>query len=128
METLDITKSAKRIIKYGLVGLVALSTAIGGAAYNYQHRNDTIQLNNAKINGTMVSVRVLTNGKIKELTKSDGDEVKAGEVIAKIEASVTEEQIQQLENAVELGAIKPRRVAHNARDGVQLHQILDDVI
>ena len=102
VETLDVTKSAKRIIKYGLVGLVALSTAIGGAAYNYQHRNDTIQLNNAKVNGTMVSVRVLTNGKIKELTKSDGDEVKAGEVIAKIEASVTEEQIEQLEKVLDL--------------------------
>ena len=50
----------------------------------------------------MVSMRVLTNGKVKELTKADGDEVKAGDVIAKIEVSVTEEQIEQLEKAVDL--------------------------
>lgn len=102
LKTLDITKNAKRLIKYGLVGLIALSAAVGGAAFNYQHRNDTISLNNAKVNGTMISVRVLTDGKIKELTKSDGDEVKAGEVIAKIEVSVTDEQIEQLEKAVDL--------------------------
>ena len=102
LKTLDITKNAKRLIKYGLIGLIALSTAVGGAAFNYQHRNDSISLNNAKVNGTMISVRVLTDGRIKELTKSDGDEVKAGEVIAKIEVSVTDEQIEQLEKAVDL--------------------------
>ena len=66
LKTLDITKNAKRLIKYGLIGLIALSTAVGGAAFNYQHRNDSISLNNAKVNGTMISVRVLTDGKIKE--------------------------------------------------------------
>ena len=81
--------------------MIALSTAIGGAAFKYQHREDTININNAKVAGTMVSVRVLTNGKIKELTKADGDEVKAGDVIAKIEVSVTDEQIAQLESAVD---------------------------
>ena len=101
METIDITKNIKRLIKYGLIGMIALSTAIGGAAFKYQHREDTININNAKVAGTMVSVRVLTNGKIKELTKADGDEVKAGDVIAKIEVSVTDEQIAQLESAVD---------------------------
>ncbi len=102
METIDITNKTKRIIKYGLVGLIALSTAVGCAAFNYKHSEDSISINNARVAGTMVSVRVLTNGKVKSLTKSDGDEVKAGDVIAKIEVSVTEEQIQQLENAVDL--------------------------
>lgn len=102
METIDITNKAKRIIKYGLVGLIALSTAVGGAAYNYKHRDDIIKINNAHVAGTMVSTRVLTNGKVKALTKADGDEVKAGEVIAKIEVSITEDQIEQLEKAVDL--------------------------
>ena len=102
MQTIDITEKAKRFIKYGLVGLITLSTAVGGAAFNYQHRDDSIRINEAKVAGTLVSVRVLTNGKVKELTKSDGDEVKAGDVIARIEVSVTEEQIQQLENTVDL--------------------------
>ena len=102
MGTVDITDKVKKIIKYGLVGLIALSALIGEAAFSYSHPDETIKIENAKVVGTMVSMRVLTNGKVKELTKSDGDEVKAGDVIAKIEVSVTEEQIQQLENAVEL--------------------------
>ena len=99
---IDITDKVKKIIKYGLVGLIALSVLIGGAAFSYSHPDDTIKIDNARVVGTMVSMRVLTNGKVKELTKSDGDEIKAGDVIAKIEVSVTEEQIQQLEKAVEL--------------------------
>ena len=102
MGTVDITDKVKRIIKYGLVGLIALSALIGEAAFSYNHPNDIIKIDNARVVGTMVSMRVLTNGKVKELTKSDGDEVKAGDVIAKIEVSVTEEQIRQLEKAVEL--------------------------
>ena len=102
METIDITSKAKRLIKYGLVGMIILSTAVGFAAFNYKHNADTLKIDNAKVAGTMVSMRVLTNGKVKELTKSDGDEVKAGDVIARIEVSVTEEQIEQLEKAVDL--------------------------
>ena len=50
----------------------------------------------------MLSVRALTKGKIKENTFSDGDEVKAGDVIARLEVSVTQEEIEQLENTVNL--------------------------
>ena len=102
MGIIDITDKVKHIIKYGLIGLVALSALIGEVAFSYSHTNDTIKIDNARVAGTMVSMRVLTNGKVKELTKSDGDEVKVGDVIAKIEVSVTEEQIQQLEQAVEV--------------------------
>ena len=100
--TIDISDKVKFFIKFGLIGLIALSAMIGTTAFNYYHQDGTIKLDNAKVVGTMVSTRVLTAGKVKELTKTDGDEVKAGDVIAKIEVSVTEEQIQQLEQALEL--------------------------
>ena len=80
MNNTDITKTVKRFIKYGLICVIAVSTAIGGAAFNYQNRNHIIKIDNAKVAGTMVSVRVLTNGKVKELIKADGDEVKAGDI------------------------------------------------
>ena len=102
MNNTDITKTVKRFIKYGLICVIAVSTAIGGAAFNYQNRNHIIKIDNAKVAGTMVSVRVLTNGKVKELIKADGDEVKAGDIIAKIEVNITDEEIKQLENTVEL--------------------------
>ena len=59
-------------------------------------------INNAKLAGTLVSVRVLTDGKIHDLTRADGDQIQAGDVLANLEVSVTDEQIAQLEQAVEL--------------------------
>jgi len=102
MQNIDLTVQAKKIISFSLVGVLVLSLIIGYAEYKYWHKDETIQLNSAKVAGTMVSVRVLANGKVKELLFEDGAEVKAGEVIARLEVSITEEEIKQLENTVQL--------------------------
>ena len=102
MQKINLTSMAEKFIKFGLVGLILFSTVTGYAAFKYYHSANTIQISNAKISGTMVAVRAFTNGKVKELLFKDGDEVKAGDVIAKIEVSVTEEDLKQLENTVEL--------------------------
>lgn len=101
METIDLTGKVKIFIRFGLVTLLALSAATGYAVFNHYHATK-IYKTDAKINGTLLSVRALANGKVKELPFQDGDEVQAGDVIAKIEVSVTAEEIQQLESAVEL--------------------------
>lgn len=102
MQNIDLTVQAKKIISFSLVGVLVLSLIIGYAEYKYWHKDETIQLNGAKVAGTMVSVRVLANGKVKELLFEDGAEVKAGEVIARLEVAITEEEIHQLENTVQL--------------------------
>ena len=101
-QTADISKKVSRYIKYSLIGLLTVSAAIGGGIFYLQHVEDTITIANAKLAGTLVSVRVLTDGKIHSLTHADGEQVNAGDVIANLEVSVTEEQLAQLENAVEL--------------------------
>ncbi|MBR4642966.1 MAG: biotin/lipoyl-binding protein [Selenomonadaceae bacterium] len=102
MQSIDMTDKIKKVIGVSLAGVVLLSLIIGYAEYKYWHKDETIQLDDAKVSGTMVSVRVLTNGKVKELLFEDGAEVKAGDVIARLEVSITEEEIQQLENTVQL--------------------------
>ena len=102
MENVDISGGVKNIIRFGLTGLILLSAAIGYGVYNHYHGEKNIQIDNAKVTGTMVSVRALVNGKVQELSFTDGDEVQAGDIIAKIEVSVTPEEIQQLEEAVAL--------------------------
>ena len=101
METIDLTGKVKIFIRFGLITLLALSGIIGYAVFNHYHATKQYKITDAKINGTLLSVRALANGKVKELPFQDGDEVQAGDVIAKIEVSVTEEEIQQLESAVE---------------------------
>ena len=102
MQNIDMTDKVKKIIGFSLAGVIALSLIIGYAEYKYWHKDETLTLDDAKVAGTMVSVRVLTNGKVKELLFEDGAEVKAGDVIARLEVAITEEEIQQLENTVQL--------------------------
>ena len=102
MQSTDITEKIINFIRFGLVGVLVTATVIGYAEYKYWHKDEILQLNDAKVVGTMVSVRVLANGKVKELLFEDGAEVKAGDVIARLEVAITEEEIQQLENTVQL--------------------------
>ena len=102
MQTTDITDKIKKIISFSLIGIITLSLIIGYAEYKYWHKDETLTLNDAKVVGTMVSVRVLANGKVKELLFEDGAEVKAGDVIARMEVAITKEEIKQLENTVQL--------------------------
>ena len=102
MQSIDLTDKAKKIISFSLAGVLMAALIIGYAEYKYWHKDEIIQLDDAKIAGTMVSVRVLANGKVKELVFEDGAEVKAGDVIARLEVAITEEEIQQLENTVQL--------------------------
>lgn len=102
METQDISGRIKFLIRFGLILFLVTGGAIGYGVFEHYHATRTIQIENAKVTGTMVSVRTLVNGKVSEFLFEDGDEVKAGDVIARLEVSVTEETIQQLENTVEL--------------------------
>ena len=102
METKDISGRVKFLIRFGLILLLVTGGAIGYGVFEHYHAAHFIQIENAKVTGTMVSVRTLVNGKADEFLFEDGDEVKAGDVIARLEVSVTEDTIQQLENTVEL--------------------------
>lgn len=102
MQNIDLTTTVKKFIRFSLVGVLVAAILIGYGEYKYWHKDETIQLDDAKVAGTMVSVRVLANGKVKELLFEDGTEVKAGDVIARLEVAITEEEIQQLENTVQL--------------------------
>ena len=107
----DITAKVKKFICFGLATVLILSITIGYAEYKYWHKDEILTLNDAKVAGTMVSVRVLTNGKVKELVFEDGAEVKAGDVIARLEVAITEEEIKQLENTVQLARDNYARLA-----------------
>ena len=61
-----------------------------------------MRIYDAKVASTLVGVKVFAGGKIKEITVGDGDHVEAGQVLAHVEVSVTDEQIAQLEQTVEL--------------------------
>ena len=101
MENIDITSKVKNFIRFGLIGLLILSGAIGYGMFQHYHAEKILQIENAKVTSNLISIHALTNGKIKELPFQDGDEVKAGDVIARIEVNITEEEIKKLQQAVD---------------------------
>lgn len=102
MQSTDITDKVRNFIRFGLISILAAAAIIGYAEYKYWHKDEVIQIDDAKITGTMVSVRVLANGKVSELSFENGAEVKVGDVIARLEVAITEEEIRQLEDTVQL--------------------------
>ncbi len=102
MQVIDMTAKVEKIIRCALPCVLVAAIVIGYAEFKYWHRDQTLELRDAKVVGTMVSVRVLTNGKVKERLFDDGAEVQAGDVIARLEVNITDEEIQQLENTVQL--------------------------
>lgn len=102
MQNIDLTAKFTKVIRFFLVSILLTAMLIGYAEFKYWHRDETLTLDDAKVVGTMVSVRVLASGKVNELLFEDGAEVKAGDVIARLEVAITEEEIQQLENTVQL--------------------------
>lgn len=98
----DITNKANKIICYGLIGLVLLALIVSTGVYFYQHHNKTLTIYDAQVTGDIVQAKAKSPGKITEIVVSDGDHVEAGDVIARMESSITDEQIQQLEQNVKL--------------------------
>lgn len=98
----DITSKAKNIIRFGLLSLVILAVMAGGGVYFYQHYHKSLTVYDAKVTGTTIPTRSSAAGTITEILVHDGDHVEAGEVIARIETNVTDEQIQQLQQNLDL--------------------------
>ena len=102
METENITSKIKHWVVLGLAIPVISGAAIGYGAFKHNHSVTEIHIEGAKVTGTLISVRTLVDGKINEFLFNDGEEVAAGDVIARLEVEVNEETIAQLENTVEL--------------------------
>ena len=98
----DLTKKVKNIIRFGLLGLIILAVIAGGGIYWYQHLNNNMTVYDAKVVSNDVVIKSKADGTITELVVQAGDHVEAGDVIAKITPSITDEQIAQLEQNVDL--------------------------
>ena len=98
----DLTKKARYIIRYGLIGLVALAAIIAGGIYYYQHSHSYMTLYHAEVKGSMVKVNAKADGTISEMVVEDGEHVEAGDVIAKIDVAVTQDDIDNFQKSVDL--------------------------
>ena len=98
----DITKKAKNMIRFGLVGLILLAILAGGGIYLYQHYNQNLTVYDAQTASSMVAAKTKAEGTLTEMIVTDGGHVEAGDVIARVAPKVTDEQVQQLEQNLAL--------------------------
>ncbi|WP_418871158.1 HlyD family secretion protein [Selenomonas bovis] len=98
----DITEKVKRVLKFGPLVLVALAILCALGVWAYQHSQKGLTVYDAKVASTMVGVKAKADGTITELVVQDGDHVEAGDVIARVQVKITDEQIAQLAQNAEL--------------------------
>lgn len=119
---IDISQKAGRLMKYGVLSLLAAAFLGAGIVWYYQQRHAVLTVADAEVAGQIVHVRTKASGKITELLVKDGDVVKAGEVIARIAVQVSSEHLQQLEQNVTL----TRRNLDELQAGVTVTQPVYD--
>ena len=113
---IDISQKVNNVIKFGVPALIVLAVAIASIIWYMRLGAGDLIIDDAKVASSMVSVRTRASGTISEILVKDGDRVQAGQVLARIEVNVTEEQIRQLEQTVELS----RRNLDQIRQGVTI--------
>ncbi|MGP1471914.1 MAG: HlyD family secretion protein [Schwartzia sp. (in: firmicutes)] len=99
---IDISQKVGLAMKYGFLCLLTTALLVAGAVWYYKQIHGELVVTDAEVAGQVVHVRTLASGRITELFVTDGDEVKAGDVVARIAVRVTPEQIRQLERNVAL--------------------------
>lgn len=99
---IDISSKVSYFIKFGLIGLLVIGAVIGGIIWTMKSGSRELVVNDAKVASNLVGVRTTAGGTITELLVQDGEQVEAGTVVARIKVNITDEQIKQLEQNVEL--------------------------
>lgn len=98
----DITEKVQYLLKYGVLGLILVALLCAGVMYYLHSGRSAMTVYDAKVESQLVGVKSKAAGKVTEILVEDGAHVEAGQVIARVAVNVTEEDIRQLEQTVEL--------------------------
>lgn len=88
----DITKKVQYLMKYGLVGLILIAVLCAGGIYYYQHQHKYFNVYDAQVTSSLVAAKVHGNAMITEKVVAEGEHVEAGDVIAHVQSTVTDER------------------------------------
>jgi len=77
-----------------IVGIMMLAL-IGGGIWWWIHYAGTVSTDDARVKGTIVNVSSRVSARVDELLVNEGDQVRAGQVIAKLDSKELEAQIAQ---------------------------------
>lgn len=98
----DVTKKAIRFLQFGLLGFLTLTALTIGGVWLYQRAHNTVTLEDVQVKSALVPAKAKADGTISEILVTDGAHVNAGDVIAHIKLNVTDEDLVQLQQNVDL--------------------------
>lgn len=102
MAEIDISDNIKKAIKYGLPSLIVFAVVCASIVWYAMYGLGDVVVQDAKVSSSMVGARTKASGVVTDIMVKDGEQVKAGDVLVRIKVNVTEEQVKQLEQTVEL--------------------------
>ncbi len=98
----DITEKINRWLKIGAALLAAAAITAAVAFGGNYGKDGAITVRDAKIAGVAVGVKTRAAGKLVSVAAEEGKNVAAGDVVATVEVSITEDDVAQLEQNLEL--------------------------
>ena len=98
----DISKRIKTLIIWCVPVLIIIGIAISSVVWYSMYGNGNITVRDAQVASDMVEAKARVTGTVDQILVQDGDIVKAGDVIATVKIDVTEEQLKQLQQTLEL--------------------------
>lgn len=112
---IDISEKVNRAIQIGLIAIFLLTALASAGVWWWQKDSAYMLLGNATVMGDMVNASVKASGTVTEILVHEGDEVKAGDVVAKLQVKSSPEQIKQLEDALEKAKARLQEILANSR-------------
>lgn len=99
---IDISKKVNNGIKWTLAGIVIAAIVCSAGVWFWYSQKSYLTIQDAKIACTLVGAKAQVPGTIQELLVKDGEKVNAGQILAKVKVKISEDQIHQMEQSLEL--------------------------
>ena len=99
---IDISKKVNNGIKWTLAGIVIAAILCSVGVWFWYSQKSYLTISDAKVACTLVGAKAQVPGTIQELLVKDGEKVNAGQILAKVKVKISEDQIHQLEQSLEL--------------------------
>lgn len=98
---IDMSRKAKHIVKFALPAILLLAVVLTFFIYLYQQRHAYLNFYDAHVVGSFLQTKTMTNGTVEKILVDDGEGVTTGQTLAQIKPSITQADIDKLQQAAD---------------------------
>lgn len=98
---IDISRKVSFVIKFALPAILLVIVLLNLCIWLYGQYNAYLTFYDARVAGTFLQTKTLTDGTLEKLLVKDGEDVTAGEALAQIQPNVTQDDINKLQQSVD---------------------------